>query len=127
MDDRAGLGRTGEKRAERFLRRQGFRIVTRNYTCPGGEIDLVALDGETVVFVEVKTRTDRDHAEPHEAVNGPKQRRLARAARFFLAQTEGLDRACRFDVIAITRETPRRLHVEHFPEAFVPAGGRYDP
>ena len=125
MDDRAGLGRAGEKRASRFLRRLGYRIVTRNYTCPVGEIDLIALDGQTIVFVEVKTRTDRDHADPHDAVNAGKQRRLWMAAQFFLRQTGSADRGCRFDVIAITLDDRRRMQIEHFPDAFVPEGNPY--
>lgn len=119
MDDRAGLGRAGEKQAERYLRRQGHRIVTRNYRCPLGEIDLISLDDRTVVFVEVKTRTGREHADPQDAVNAAKQRRMTRAARYFIQQTGSHDRACRFDVIAITADNGE-MHIEHIPDAFAP-------
>lgn len=118
MDDRAGLGKAGEKRAERLLRRKGYRIVTRNFRCPAGEIDLIALDGRDVVFVEVKTRADAEHADPQDAVNLGKQRRLTRSARYFLQKTDATDRACRFDVIAITASERKRMHVEHFIDAF---------
>ena len=121
MDDRASLGQAGEKQAERFLRRQGYRIVTRNYSCPLGEIDLIALDGRTVVFVEVKTRSDRDHADPQDAVTPAKQRRLIRSARFFIQQTNSQDRACRFDVVAVTANDGADMHVEHIPDAFGPS------
>ena len=124
MDDRAGLGRAGEKRAERFLRRHRYRIVTRNYRCPTGEIDLVALDGRTVVFVEVKTRADREHADPQDAVNSAKQRRLLKSAEFFLRQTDSQDRPCRFDVIAITLDDDAEMKVEHITDAFAPSGQR---
>ena len=121
MDDRAGLGRAGEEHAERFLRRRrGYRIVTRNYRCPAGEIDLIALDGRTVVFVEVKTRADREHADPQDAVNPAKQRRLLRSAEFFLRQTQSQDRACRFDVVAIALDAGGNMQTEHIEDAFVP-------
>ena len=120
MDDRAGLGSKGEKIAERYLRRRRFRIVTRNYRCPMGEIDLIALDGSIVVFVEVKTRGSAEHADPQDAVNSVKQLHLARTAEFFLRQTHSEHRQCRFDVVAITSSPESELHVEHLPDAFVP-------
>ena len=121
MNDRAGLGQAGEKHAERFLRRRlGYRIVTRNYRCPAGEIDLIALDGNPVVFVEVKTRTGREHADPQDAVNPAKQQRLLKSARFFLRQTRSEDRPCRLDVIAITLDDDNNMNVEHIKEAFGP-------
>ncbi|GMU22066.1 MAG: UPF0102 protein [Phycisphaerae bacterium] len=122
MDDRANLGRLGEREAERFLRRRRFRTVTRNYRCPVGELDLVVLDGAVIVFVEVKTRTGREHADPEDAVNSGKQHRLMRAARYFLRQTGSEGRACRFDIVAITRGPDGRLELEHLPNAFTPAG-----
>ena len=79
---------------------------------------LIALDGRTVVFVEVKTRSDRDHADPQDAVNPAKQRRLLKSAEFFLHQTHSQDRACRFDVIAITADDGANVHVEYIPDAF---------
>ncbi len=118
MDDRAGLGIAGEKHAVRFLRRMGYRLVTRNYRCAVGEIDIVALDGPVIVFVEVKTRSSRQHADPEDAVNAVKQARLSRAARFFLRQTRCEGRAARFDVLAITCEAGDCMNVEHFPHAF---------
>ena len=121
MNDQAGLGQAGEKHAERFLRRRlGYRIVTRNYRCPTGEIDLIALDGRTVVFVEVKTRTGGRHADPQDAVNPAKQQRLLRSAEFFLRQTHSEDRPCRLDVIAITLDEDGNMEVEHIKGAFGP-------
>jgi putative endonuclease len=116
------LGRTGEKQAERFLRRLRYRIVARNYRCPAGELDLIALDHDTVVFVEVKTRADREHGDPQDAVNLAKQRQLVRCARYFLQHTQSEDRTCRFDVVAITLGEDGKPQIEHFPEAFVPEG-----
>jgi putative endonuclease len=118
MDDRAALGRAGEKESERFLRRLGYRIVCRNYRCPGGEIDLVALDDKTIVFVEVKTRTGREHADPEDAVNPAKRRHMIASAKYFIRQTNSHGRACRFDILALTVNQNGTLDVEHFPSAF---------
>ena len=120
MDIRSKLGQSGEKRAERFLRRIGYRIVSRNYRCPAGELDLIALDGTTVVFVEVKTRSSRQRGNPEDAVNPTKQRQLVRCARFFLHQTQSEDRACRFDVIGIAADETGKPVLEHFVDAFEP-------
>ncbi len=118
MDDRAKLGKAGEDHAERFLRRLGYRIVTRNYRSATGEIDLVALDAHVIVFVEVKTRVGRVHADPQDAVTPHKQRHIARTAQCFLQQTGSQGRACRFDVVAITVDEQNAMHVEHLPGAF---------
>lgn len=120
MDDRAVLGRAGEKQAERFLRRMGYRLVSRNYQCPFGELDLVVLDGRVIVFVEVKTRSGDEHADPRDSVNIGKQRRLTLAAQCFLKLTDSQGRACRFDVVTIIRRGPGKLEVEHFKNAFAP-------
>jgi len=120
MDRRPQLGHRGEKCAEKFLRRRKYRIVTRNYRCPLGEIDLIALDDSTVVFVEVKTRADRYHGDPQDAVTPEKQRRLTRAAEAFLKHTSSQDRACRFDVITVTFDHDDNPEIEHFLDAFVP-------
>lgn len=118
MDDRAQLGQAGEKHAARFLRKLGYRLVTRNYRCPMGEIDLVMLDGHVIVFVEVKTRSSDEFANPEDAVTPEKQRRLTRSAQFFLRQTRSNGRACRFDVMAITLDNAGGMSVEHFKSAF---------
>ena len=120
MDERSVLGQVGEKHAARFLRRQGYRIVKRNYRCPVGEIDLITLDGDMIVFVEVKTRSSREHADPQDAVTPTKQRRLTRSAKSFLTLTDSLERACRFDVIAITLDGRKPLEIEHIQDAFPP-------
>lgn len=121
MDDRAGLGVAGEKAAERFLRKRKLRTVTRNYRCPAGEIDLISLDGDTIVFVEVKTRTGREHADPEDAVNPGKQQRIRRSADFFLRQTGSEDRQYRFDIVAVIVDNAGELMIEHFPDAFTPS------
>jgi putative endonuclease len=117
MHDRALLGRRGEKRAERYLRRIGYRIVTRNYSCPAGEIDLVALDRETIVFIEIKTRTDDDAEQAFRAITPAKKRHMINAARYFLQHTHRQNHPCRFDVVAVLRDESNRLIVEHAPDA----------
>jgi putative endonuclease len=120
-DPRHQLGAAGERLAESYLRQRGLRPVAAHYATPVGELDLVMCDGPTVVFVEVKTRTDAAWADPQDAVNRTKQRKLARCARWFLARRNWAERPCRFDVIAITLAagSPR---IEHFPDVFAPEG-----
>jgi putative endonuclease len=113
------LGQRGEAAAARHLRRLGYKIVARRDRSYGGELDLVAVDGRTIVFVEVKTRRSQEAGHPVEAVDAAKQRRLARAADVFLKRHGLSDYAGRFDVVAVTwPEGRRRPVVEHFPSAF---------
>jgi len=117
------LGSAGEAAAARYLRRQGLRIVARGYRDPLGEIDLVAVEGRTVVFVEVKTRTDHLAGHPAEAVDRQKQRRLTRAALGFLRRHHLLDYPARFDVVAVTWPPGQRMPaVQHIRDAFPAAG-----
>jgi putative endonuclease len=96
------LGVRGEKLAGRFLRRQGFKILYRNFRGRhGGEIDLVCRDGDTLVFVEVKTRTREDYGRPLEAVNQSKQRRIALGAFAWLRLLGNPDILFRFDVVEV--------------------------
>jgi putative endonuclease len=114
------LGGRGERLAARHLRRRGMRIITRGYRTPHGEIDLIARDGDTLVFVEVKTRR---HGQPAEAVTPEKQRRLTLAALRFLKQHRLLDVPCRFDVVAIVWPDDRKPPlVEHYRDAFPAVG-----
>jgi len=96
------LGRSGEDRAARHLAGLGYRVLERNYRTPQGEIDLIALDGGTVVFVEVKTRTSDAYGAPELAVNPAKQQRMVKAALGYLKQKRLHQMACRFDVVAIS-------------------------
>lgn len=111
------LGQEGERLAERYLRKKGYKLVERNYRCAVGELDLIVLDRRVVVFVEVKTRTGHGFGSPLEAVEFRKQRKMIQAAQFFLS-TKGLQqREARFDVIGIS--WPGREPVlEHIENAF---------
>ncbi len=99
--ERQQLGTEGERAAEKFLRRQRYAIVQRNYRCRAGEVDLVALDGSTVVFVEVKTRTQPGFGTPLEAVDPRKQRQIQRAAQYYLSENRLQNRNARFDVVGV--------------------------
>ena len=105
----AARGLEAEQQAASFLENLGMRILERRYRCPLGEIDLVAKDGETVVFVEVKARRSTAFGLPEEAVGFAKQRRLARAAEAYLAFRGLHDSPARFDVVAVTPEGIRHL------------------
>jgi putative endonuclease len=93
-------GDVGEDDAVEWLRLQGYRIVDRNVTSHAGELDAVARDGDTLCFVEIKARVSSPFGGALAAVDGDKRRRLARAARAYLARTPW-DGPCRFDVLAI--------------------------
>lgn len=114
------VGRLGEKLGARFLRRRGYRVVARNYMCSAGEVDLIALDQDSVVFVEVKTRRDDTTGHPEDAVNFRKRRKLTAVARCYLLQTGAQHRPCRFDVIAIVLKDGCKPEIEHFIDAFGP-------
>lgn len=115
--DRMALGRHGERIAERHLRRRGYRILERNFRALGAEIDLVALDGETLVFVEVKTRRTTRAGAPAEAVDPNKQSHMRRAAELYARGHRAQERAMRFDVVAIEAGNARR-HLELVRDAF---------
>jgi len=115
----------GERMAETFLAARGLEILDRNVRSGRGELDLIAREGETIVFVEVKLRSGSDSAAPLAAVNWKKREDVSRAATRWL-QARGLtDRPVRFDVVGITWEADgSRLRVEHIRNAF-PGGGRH--
>ncbi|OGW41411.1 MAG: YraN family protein [Nitrospirae bacterium GWD2_57_9] len=96
------LGREGEDRAEQHLRKQGYRILDRNYSTRSGEIDLIALHEGEVVFVEVKTRTSDAYGAPELAVNARKQMRMIKAALAYIKYKKLHQMPCRFDVVAIS-------------------------
>ncbi len=109
------LGTRGERIAARLLRRRGYAIVARNYRCRAGEIDLVAVDGSVLVFVEVKMRAE---AEPLLAIDPRKQRQIVRVARHFLAAHRLSGREIRFDVVGIRRGRWGRASCELVRDAF---------
>ena len=106
--------------AERHLKRQGYKIAERNFSCKIGEIDLIAYDGSVLVFVEVKYRRSPGSGYPEEAVSYAKQKKLSRTADYYCIKnniSEKTDR--RFDVVAIDGD-----EIRHHPNAFMYCGGR---
>ncbi len=103
------LGKQGERVAEKFIKRQGYKILERNYRCALGELDIIAEDHSVLVFVEVKTRTSADFGVPQAAVTHAKQRKIAQIAQNYLAHKElwGVD--CRFDVVAVSLTNDGRI------------------
>lgn len=120
---RKSLGQRGEDAAARFLKKSGLRIVERGHDSPLGELDIIAIDGRTVVFVEVKTRASNDAGHPTEAIDATKQRRMTHAALAYLKSKRLLNCAARFDVVAVNWPADcRSPAIEHFPNAFAPTG-----
>ena len=112
------LGRKGEEAAVKFLTRRGYDILERNWKCFAGEVDIIAKDGDCIVFLEVKTRTGYEKGFPSEAVNGPKRERYEKMALAYLAAYETADIPVRFDVIAIVVVAPDRAVIRHHINAF---------
>jgi putative endonuclease len=115
--ERISLGKSGEDLACRELEKRGYAIVARRYRVRSGEIDIVARDGDTLVFIEVKARNSHEFGSAAEAVTASKQHRLTRLATEYLMRHHLHDHPCRFDVIAIHYDagTPK---IEVIPNAF---------
>ena len=114
------LGAAGERAAARFLRRAGLRIIEKNFRTAVGEIDLVAIDADTIVFVEVKTLRSDEAADPEGKVDRRKQDKLVRVARDWLARHRYPDRAYRFDAVSVVMPAKGEPEIRHIVDAFVP-------
>lgn len=114
---RESMGDRGENLAARFLRDLGYRIIHRNFNCELGEIDIVARDGKTLVFVEVKTRS-YDDPSPEDQVHVRKQQKLTRVAKAFLSRYGTPQPPARFDVVAVIWPEGRDPIIRHVPHAF---------
>jgi len=110
-------GSRSEHVAARHLKSMGYRIIARNFRAVGAEIDLIATEGETIVFVEVKARMATGPWTPEGAVDWRKQQRIRRAAEIFAQRHRAVDRTMRFDVVAISGEG-RGRKLEHLRDAF---------
>ena len=95
------IGRWGEEVAARYLVRQGYKVLTRNYRTPAGELDIVAQDGNSIVFVEVKTRRTSSFGPPQAAVTPKKAAHIIAAAQHYLLDTEQIEGDWRIDVVAV--------------------------
>lgn len=97
-------GDVAEQRAQHYLERQGLRTLQRNYTCRAGEIDIIMLDRDTLVFVEVRYRRQNRFGSAAESVTSSKQKKIIRAASHWLNSQNRHDAPCRFDVLTLTGE-----------------------
>jgi len=111
------VGKAGEEVAIQYLRQQGYQVLERNYRCRFGEIDLIARDGSTLAFIEVKTRRSQTFGPAAAAVTLAKQRHLVKASQVYLTRTHKVYELCRFDVVTIELDahTPR---IELIKDAF---------
>ena len=112
------LGERGEEAGATFLESLGFRILARRFRSRAGEIDIVAEEGRTLVFVEVKSRSSETFGLPAEAVDGRKQARLVKAAALYLMRDPDGDRICRFDVLEVFGKADGRLRCRLVRDAF---------
>jgi putative endonuclease len=102
-------GRWAEGEAARYLEQQGLRLITRNFRCRHGEIDLIMRDRSELVFVEVRLRSDSRFGDGFDSVTGPKRRRLMTAARYYLTRRNPSNLPCRFDVVSVSK---RNYHAQ---------------
>ena len=116
--ENASVGNHGEELAATFLLRSGLKIIERNFRCKGGEVDIVAKDGSTFVFIEVKTSKSLAYGVPQLAVTPFKQRQISKAALTWLARHHLHDPPARFDVIAIVLDKNYSHQLEHIKNAF---------
>ena len=118
MENKKELGGLGEAYAARYLQHLGHRIIVKNYTCRQGEIDIISLDEETLVFTEVRVRSHKGQVSSEDSITPEKQRRIRRAAEHYLVNKSiEPTPVCRFDVIALTHnnsEWKLRYYIDAF-------------
>ncbi len=108
------LGAKGERAARRFLKRNGYKILEKNFKSPFGEVDVIAQKGEVIAFIEVKTRISDSFGSPSQAVTPERQKRYFNAARYYFAERQ-IDFVVRFDIIEVFRG-----EINHIENAFYP-------
>ena len=112
------LGKSGENIALNYLKDNKYEIIARGYRLFRGEIDIIASDQKTLVFVEVKTRKSTDYGFPEESVTPSKQQQIRKIAQGFLAKNNLQDVECRFDVISLYFDEEERYSIRHIKNAF---------
>ena len=116
------LGAFGESLATEYLTEYGYRVLERNFSCRTGEIDIIAMQEDAVVFIEVKTRSSEKYGLPSEAVSITKQGRMVKTALYYLQKNRLLDYMCRFDVIEIIVDEENNNHINLIKDAFQYSG-----
>jgi putative endonuclease len=115
--DKKSIGRDGERAAVNFLENKGFRIIQTNYRVAGAEVDIIALAGRILCFIEVKTRKSSDYGLPEAFVTLAKQRKIIRAAKFFSTRKAYREYLVRFDVVSILSDE-NGMVFDHLENAF---------
>lgn len=116
MKQKQTLGRLGEELASSFLESSGMRVIERNWRCSEAEADLIAMDGDVLVIVEVKTRSTDHFGDPEDSVDERKQLKMIEAAEAYLEESE-LDPEVRFDIVSVIFDSRSHL-IKHIPSAF---------
>jgi len=113
--ERIRVGKAGEIAARAYLEELGYTIVEVNYRCPIGEIDIVTRDRDTIVLVEVRTKTSRSYGSPEESINAEKARRLRRLALYYLQSKKQIETSSRIDLMAVilSKETLEVRNIRH--------------
>jgi len=101
MNQRQAFGKAGEITALGYLKKKGYKVLEQNYTCPLGEIDIIARHKRTIVFIEVKTRRSLSYGSPLYAITRRKQRKISMAALYYLKSNRQMDQGARFDVVTV--------------------------
>ncbi len=116
--NKRSTGNKGEDIACEFLSKLGYQIIERNYQYGHGEIDIIAKDGEILVFVEVKYRKSLEYGSPETAITKSKQKQIRKVAEAYLYQNEIKDTSCRIDVVAIIQFPGQKPEINHYINAF---------
>ena len=116
--DKAAQGQWGEQVATTFLQEKGYTLITRNWRCKAGEIDIIMRDKDVLVFVEVRLRRKTMFGSGDETVAWQKQQKLIRTAQWYMQSTNTFDMPVRFDVVAIQYASPEKYTINHIPHAF---------
>ncbi len=114
------MGRRAERQARRYLMRQGYRFIGANFATEDGEIDLILFDGNTLVFVEVRARSNETLFSAEQSITTAKQRRVGAAARSFRYICDVQEFPYRFDTVTITADSQGEMELRHIPNAFTP-------
>ena len=113
------FGKLSEKLAVKFLKKQGYKILSLNYRCPLGEVDIVGLEKDTVVFIEVRSRSNSSCGMPMETINFDKKKHIIRTALYYQKRYNLYDYNVRFDIVSVLKdETTQKLSIELIKDAF---------
>ena len=119
LSDKRLLGRWGQEQCEKFLKKQGYKTLTRNFSCSSGEIDLIMTAGDgTVVFVEVKAMADEKFADAEAAVTAGKKQRMTKAANLFVRKHKLEKFPLRFDIVIVLVDKEGKADIRHYENAF---------